>query len=40
MSHVWFVIRWLRLPAMALCVGGQMMLAAMSSRSGAWDTSS
>ncbi len=27
MSHVWFVIRWLHLLAMAFFVGGQMMLA-------------
>ncbi len=29
MSHVWFVIRWLHLLAMAFFVGGQMMLAAV-----------
>jgi uncharacterized membrane protein len=28
-SHVWFVVRWLRLLAMAFFVGGQMMLAAV-----------
>jgi hypothetical protein len=28
-SHVWFVIRWLHLVAMAFFVGGQMMLAAV-----------
>lgn len=27
MSHVWFIIRWLHLLAMAFFVGGQMMLA-------------
>ena len=29
MSHVWFVVRWLHLLAMAFFVGGQMMLAAV-----------
>lgn len=29
MSHVWFIIRWLHLLAMAFFVGGQMMLAAV-----------
>ncbi|HEY3829803.1 MAG TPA: hypothetical protein VGL57_11455 [Solirubrobacteraceae bacterium] len=29
MSHIWFVIRWLHLLAMAFFVGGQMMLAAV-----------
>jgi uncharacterized membrane protein len=28
-NHVWFVIRWLHLLAMAFFVGGQMMLAAV-----------
>jgi uncharacterized membrane protein len=28
-SHVWFVVRWLHLLAMAFFVGGQMMLAAV-----------
>lgn len=29
MSHVWFVVRWLHVLAMAFFVGGQMMLAAV-----------
>lgn len=29
MSHVWFIVRWLHLLAMAFFVGGQMMLAAV-----------
>ncbi len=29
MGHVWFVVRWLHLLAMAFFVGGQMMLAAV-----------
>ncbi|MDE3069910.1 MAG: hypothetical protein KGJ43_04195 [Acidobacteriota bacterium] len=29
MGHVWFVIRWLHLIAMAFFVGGQLMLAAV-----------
>jgi uncharacterized membrane protein len=29
MNHVWFIVRWLHLLAMALFVGGQMMLAAV-----------
>jgi uncharacterized membrane protein len=29
MSHVWFILRWLHLLAMAFFVGGQMMLAAV-----------
>jgi len=29
MSHVWFVIRWLHVLAMAFFVGGQLMLAAV-----------
>jgi uncharacterized membrane protein len=28
-SHVWFIVRWLHLLAMAFFVGGQMMLAAV-----------
>jgi len=29
MNHVWFVIRWLHVLAMAFFVGGQLMLAAV-----------
>ncbi len=29
MSHVWFIVRWLHVLAMAFFVGGQMMLAAV-----------
>jgi uncharacterized membrane protein len=29
LSHVWFIVRWLHLLAMAFFVGGQMMLAAV-----------
>ena len=29
MGHVWFLLRWLHLLAMAFFVGGQMMLAAI-----------
>jgi uncharacterized membrane protein len=29
LSHVWFVVRWLHMLAMAFFLGGQMMLAAV-----------